>query len=355
MITILYPYRNRELERIKNSLDSLVHQSNMDFKVVFVDYGSAFEISENVKQLLSTYKFVEYIYSYHLYQPWSRSKAINVGLRYVETEYVFIADIDIIFHQDFINKLKILKTPKTNYYFQVGYLSQKESSLKKEFNDYRIVTKSIPEGKGLSFFKLESLLAVNGFDEFFHFWGAEDQDIHERLKKYGDIEFFYDQEILLLHQWHPTFESLKKDNLTLEPLLSNAFGLNKQKLRFNRDSNLIKVNDDSWGRIFTESTYQNLAFDNEFKEIINKKNNFEYFINIVLSSSRQKIMVRFVTDNYQKSLKHKIKKRLGIDKNEYYSLKYINDTILLQIILHYNDCPYTIKINANSIDFVILK
>jgi hypothetical protein len=356
MITILYPYRNREIQRIKNSLDTLLNQSNTEFKVIFVDYGSSFEISENVQQLIKEYKFVEYVYSYNIYQPWSRSKAINIGLRFVNTEYVFIADIDILFHKDFISILYALKQPKTNYYFQVGYLNNKESIPKKDFNDYKIISKSIREGKGLSFFKLESLLSVNGFDEFFHFWGAEDQDIHERLKIQGDVEIFYDQEILLLHQWHPTFESLKKDDLTLDPLLTDAFVLNKQKLKFNTDNNLIRVNDNRWGAILTKEAYNNLGSQNDLKEIINKKNNVDYFTNVVLSNSKN-IKVRFVTDKYQKSLKYKIFKTLGINKKEYYSLKYINDVILLNVISHYNNCPYIFKVNSDfeSIDFIIIK
>ena len=37
MTTILYPFRNREIERIKNSLDSLKEQSNTDFEVILVE------------------------------------------------------------------------------------------------------------------------------------------------------------------------------------------------------------------------------------------------------------------------------------------------------------------------------
>ncbi len=45
MITILYPYRDRELSRLKRSLDSLSKQSQPDFKVLLVDYGSEFKKS----------------------------------------------------------------------------------------------------------------------------------------------------------------------------------------------------------------------------------------------------------------------------------------------------------------------
>ncbi|GAA3779643.1 glycosyltransferase [Flavobacterium ginsengiterrae] len=357
MLTIIYPYRNRELERIKNSLNSLLSQSNMDFEVIFVDYGSQLEISKEVKELLSEYKFVEYVYSYNIYQPWSRSKAINIGLQFTKTEYVFIADIDIFFHPNFIDKLYSLKQENTNYYFQVGYLNKQESLLKKEFNDYKIESKSIAEGKGLSFFKLNSLLSINGFDEFFHFWGAEDQDIHQRLQNNGNKEIFYNKEILLLHQWHPTFESLQKNKLTVEPLIEDAFNLNKQKLRFNRENNLIIANIDCWGLLFTREAFDMLESEDGFVEIINKKNNVDYFLNVVLSNFTDKIKVRFITDAYQKSLKYKIKKRLKIEKNEYYSLKYINDTILLNIILHHKSLPYIFKVNSDfeSLDFIMSK
>ena len=60
MITIIYPYRNRELARIKRSLDSLQHQDNLDFKVLFVDYGSTIPFADSVKDLVLSYSFATY-------------------------------------------------------------------------------------------------------------------------------------------------------------------------------------------------------------------------------------------------------------------------------------------------------
>lgn len=357
MITIIYPYRSRAIERMKKSFDSLLNQTNTNFKVVFVDYGSPLEISKEVKNLIAKYDFIEYFYSYNVHQPWSRSKAINIGLRFVKTEYVFIADIDIIFHENFINKLNSLKKTQSNIYFQVGYLKESESSLIKNFNEYKIDSKSIPEGKGLSFFKVSSLLSVNGFDEFYHFWGAEDEDVYVRLKNFGDKEFFYNEEVLLLHQWHPTFQSLENEKLTAALSFTNTFRLNKQKLRFNQENKLIKANSDDWGFIFNEEAYNSLNNKQHFKEIINKKNNIDYFINIVLNNFSGLVKVRFIKDKYQKTLKYKIKKLFRIEKNEYYSLKQVNDAVLLHLILHHNKCPYIFKVNTDleSIDFIIMK
>lgn len=358
MITIIYPFRNRELFRIKNSLDSLVLQSNQNFCVIFVDYGSNAEISATTRNLLLQYGFVKYVYSYHCDQPWSRSKAINIGLRQTETEYVFIADIDIIFHYNFVDLLYKLKNPKQSVYFQVGYLDKLETKELKKFENYTIVSKSISGGQGLSLFNLDSLLLINGFDEFFHCWGAEDEDVHSRLRSIGLSTFFYNDKILLLHQWHLKFENLEKGKLTIEPLFSDVASLNEQKLRFNQNSNSIKVNNENWGELLNKKDYDILKSNNERVLLLNKKRVVEYFINIILPNTHSSIInVRFIVDNYQFSLKYKIKKILGMKRTEYFSLKYINDLILLHLILYYKEYSYSYIVNSDlkSIDLVIKK
>ena len=358
MITVIYPYRNRELSRIKNSLDSLAGQSNKDFSVLFVDYGSDFEISASIKELLQHYKFVKYIYSFHNNQPWSRSKAINIGLRIAETEYVFIADIDIIFHKKFIHTLAELKTKNQNVYFQVGYLNEDESKLLKEFDSYTITSKSIPEGQGLSLFKLNALLTIGGFDEFFHFWGAEDEDVHSRLQNAGFSSKFYNGEILLLHQWHKVFENLEKDKLTCELSLSDVFHLNKQKLRFNQKNYIIKANNENWGKVIMEKEFEYLNSNLDPVILLNKKQIVENFINIILPNTHSKtINVIFSEDIYQSLLKYKIKKFLRIKTHEYYTLKEINDLLLKNLVIYYPNYlfHYMISQDLKSIQLKIKK
>lgn len=358
MITIIYPFRNRELVRIKKSLDSLALQSDPNFCVVFVDYGSNTEISAATRDLLLQYEFVKYVYSYHCDQPWSRSKAINIGLRQAETEYVFIADIDIIFHYNFIDLLYKLRSSKQSVYFQVGYLNEEESKSFKDFDNYIITSKSIREGQGLSLFRLDSLLKIGGFDEFFHFWGAEDEDVHSRLKNAGFDTIFYNKKILLLHQWHPVFNVSKNNELTIEPSLSNVFNLNKQKLRFNQNNKLIKVNNDNWGSFIDEIDYDVLKNNKDCVILLNKKNNIDNFINIVLPNTHSRIInVRFEMNSYQKSFKSKIKKLLRINLHEYYSLKEVNDLVLKNLVIYYKDYlfTYVVSTDLKSIHFKIKK
>jgi len=358
MITIIYPFKNRELQRIKKSLDSLVNQYNKDFSVVFVDYGSDFEIAASVKELLKQYEFVKYIYSFHNNQPWSRAKAINIGLRFVETEYVFIADIDIIFNERFVDVLFGLKDKNDNVYFQVGYLDKYESAEVKCFDCYTVESTSIPEGQGLSLFKLDSLLMIGGFDEFFHFWGAEDEDIHLRLQNAGFSSRFYDDEILLLHQWHEIFEKLDNNKLTIEPILSNVFSLNKQKLRFNQKNNIVKPNTENWGKLITEKEFELLNSNQESVVLLNKKHVIENFLDIVLSKTNSEILnVTFQEAPYQLTLNYKIKKIFHLKTEEYYSLKEINDMLLKALLIYYQDYlfNYNISSDLKSIQLKIKK
>jgi glycosyltransferase involved in cell wall biosynthesis len=348
LISIIYPYRNRELARIKRSLDSLVSQSNTKFKVIFVDYGSGLDMAISVKQLVEQYDFVEYIYSFHIDQPWSRSKAINIGLRYAETDYVFIADIDIIFHHSFIQRLYELKNEQQNIYFQVGYLSEQESLVIKNFENYLIDSTSIPEGQGLSFIKLDNLIKIGGFDEFFHFWGAEDEDVHNRLQNAGFLSKFYNEEVLLLHQWHKSFDTLLKNKLTVDGRFDDVFNLNKQKLRFNQGNNLLDVNSQQWGKLISEKVYNQLNTTVEPIVLMNKKQVIDNFIEIILPNTHGKIInVVFKEDIYQDTWKFKIKRILGIKTQCYYSLKEVNDLVIKSIMIYYRYHQFTYNVSSD--------
>ena len=126
LITILYPYRNRDLERIKRSLDSLVVQTDQRFKVLFLDYGSSPKQASQVEQLIISYSFADYIYTYATLQPWSRAKALNVGLQIIATDFVFTADIDMIFSPHLVSTLYEIKHIQKAIYFKVGFLSREE-------------------------------------------------------------------------------------------------------------------------------------------------------------------------------------------------------------------------------------
>ncbi|MBZ4036572.1 glycosyltransferase family 2 protein [Flavobacterium sp. 17A] len=358
MIGIIFPYRNREVERVKRSLDSLSLQENHNFKVIFVDYGSDLASSSAIKELIFQYKFASYIYSFSEFQPWSRAKALNIGLKNTTADYVFTADVDMIFSPNFISKLYELRNPLKAYYFKVGFLSEKESKADKKFEDYSIDFNTGVGAQGLSLFYLKNVEEIGGYDEFLHFWGAEDIDIHERLIRTGTESIFYNEETLLLHQWHQSYRKSETAVLIEGLQLKGVVQLNHQHLKSNQKNKVTKVNNEKWGNLISEADFNELETADCQITLNNKLEVIDHFLFVELPQYKDKIVsVQFTKDDFQDSLKYKVKKLLGKTVPQYYSLKEINDRLLLHIISFYHTYPYSFKIDKNlkSIRFKIKK
>ncbi|MCH3884985.1 glycosyltransferase family 2 protein [Tenacibaculum aquimarinum] len=344
-ITLIYPYRNRDIERIEKSLVSLNNQSNKNFKVLFVDYGSDFDLAKKAEKLINTFDFCEYIYSYHIHQPWSRPRAINIGVKIVETDYVFIADIDMIFRLDFIEKLQDLKDPNKSYFFKVGYLTEEETKIIKPFNEYSPKFYSNNEAQGLSLFPTQALKKVNSHDEYIHFWGA-DNDIHNRLINNGLTSVFYDKEVLMYHQWHVIYANEIKDVLAVKPQLPIITKINQQLQNSNKENKVTKVNlTEEWGLVIKKEEYELLKKNKKTIFISNREDDFLHFLYVSLPRVKEVIDVTFYEDPTRKTLKYKVKKMLKRKVYKYYSLKNINDILLLHLISFYKNSPYLYEVS----------
>lgn len=336
MITIVYPYRNREIKRLQRSIDSLFQQSNQNFKLCVIDYGSDQKSNEEIKSIIQKFDFGTYEYLYTEGQPWSKSKALNYGLRQlVTTPYFFVADVDIIFSPNFVARLHelVLKGNKINTYFKVGFLSKEESAFTKEFKSYNVQFESNKEATGLTMFHTESLKSICGFDEFYHFWGAEDTDAHVRLQNAGFEVFFYDTEILMLHQWHHSYRSTERKQLTVDLQLTGVVVMNHQHLKTAIFEKRTKVNFEGWGTTINQQQYELLQ--NPVNRIIinNQKAVVDHFLYFTLKQSRIEITeFVFQLDSEYLSGKQTVKKIFRKKTPVYYTLKQINDLLLLHII-----------------------
>jgi glycosyltransferase involved in cell wall biosynthesis len=348
MITVLYPYRDREESRVKRSLDSLAQQTNPDFKVLFVDYGSVFARATTIEELSQHYEFVTYLYSYHCYQPWSRARAVNIGLQHVTTPYVFIADVDMIFSHDFIEKLIPIQNPNHAVFFKVGFMDKKESVQFKSFDQYKIRFFSQVGAKGLSLFPLKALNEIHGFDEFLHFWGAEDEDVHNRLENAGYQSLFYDQEILMLHQWHISYRKSELKGLSQDLQLTSITRINQEHLLENKKEKRTIVNLKHWGQSISKTEYEVLENNNAPFFLGNRKESICHFLFVTLPNFKGGVLnVIFQKDDFQNSLKYHVKKRLGKTVPTYYSLKEINDKVLLHLVSFYTDCNYSYIVGSD--------
>ncbi|MEN2400349.1 galactosyltransferase-related protein [Flavobacterium sp. MC2016-06] len=333
MITILFTYRNKDLIRVKNCLLSLQNQTVKNFEILFIDYGSQSVYSLALKELLEQFPDIHYHYTNVENQPWSRSKAINVGLKLLTTPYVFVADIDMFFREDFVEKLLDLASPNRSIYFKVGFLSKETTDFSKNFQAIPIAFSSEAGAQGLSLFSTDKLHEINGFDEFYHFWGSEDEDVHIRLQNAGFEVSFYDSEILMLHQWHPNYRSLERKVLTTDLQLLGVVQLNHQHLKNAITQKSSKANGEYWGISISQQEYQLLQAPDRQIFISNKKAEIDHFFYFTFQQKRNIVTeYRFHLDPDYRSLKQNLKKILRKKVPHYYTLKEINDFALLHLV-----------------------
>lgn len=357
MIVILYPFRDRDMLRVQRSLDSWTTQTHTNFKIYVINYGSNSTISSQLKKVLEEYSFVTLKNCATQFQPWNKARALNSVIRELEESFCFVADIDMIFHPNFMETLNHVKAADTITYFKVGFLHKNESFTTNNFNTFKIHFVSDKEATGMSLFPIEALKKVRGFDEFFHFWGAEDTDVHKRLQNLGLSLNFYDKEVLVLHQWHPSYRSRESKKITKELRLHNAVRLNHTHMNYNATHKITKVNDEHWGQPLSNSDLT--ALENRIQKEITipcTKSDIDHFINFELKALKKGYYCfKFEKQSKTAVLKQRMKLVLGKQVIAYYSLKEINDLLLMAILVRCNFKKYCLKINDNlsSIQFIL--
>lgn len=355
VISIVYAHRNRDTKRIQVSLESLKKQILQNFEVIFIDFGSEDAIVDELKMLTMNFPFVSF---YHLPVAqvlWNKSKALNYGIKKAKGEYVFIADIDLVFHTNTSQILQEIAKPKSYYLFKLGYLDRQESrKLLEDYNFNELNPSSYGSVNGMILTSKESLLEINGLDEFFHFYGAEDEDLFSRLDTLGH-QRMYREELYFYHQWHESFSGSEDKLLTGNPRVKNIMRINQRHFIFNKDSKIIKpYKQGEMGKYIEEKVSRRLHSPTLNFQIPNVEAYVEHFLREELPNHQgQVIQVNFFEDSYFNSLRHLIKKRFGKQTQPYISMKEVNDMVLKEVLFNYRDHNYSYKVEKGlkEIDF----
>lgn len=346
-LSIIYAYRNREVERIKLSLSSIESQINESVEVIFVDYGSTEVYSDVLEDLLKQFNFVQYYYLESRYQLWNKSRALNYGIQKSSGNYIFIADVDLIFTKGAINKLQSLGEAKVFYLFTLGYLNKSES--KKLHTSTELHTfKPFKKGRvnGMLLVEKEALLELKGYDEFYHFYGSEDVDMYARLEN-GGYQRKVVEGLLFYHIWHEGYQKANNDKLSLTPRLSNALRINQQHYFFNKKHHVtIPYKQDTWGRVPQHN--RNILDYEFFFSITNTAAEIEHYFNEVLTSVKKcSVIIEIKEDDAYKNLKYLAKRILGRGSQRYFSMKEVNDYILKKIVFNYRNHYYSYIISPD--------
>ncbi len=202
-LTIVFAYRNRDLQRVTRCLRSLAAQTRRDFKVHFIDYGSHRSLSQSVKVLVERFPFCRYIYTDTRGWLWNKSKALNIGIRLADSDYVLNSDVDLIFAPNFVETI-------LNMQDGASVISCAPYYVPKTFTDWDNIAdyteafnrKTMYIGT-CQCYPRSIIQELGGFDERLNFAINEDRDLQLRLKARGLRERWANDQTATFHQWHP--------------------------------------------------------------------------------------------------------------------------------------------------------
>ena len=293
-------------------MESLKLQNSQNFEVIFIDYGSNRESVIELKKLLEDYSFVKYFYLPVENLLWNKSKALNYGILQSKGDFIFIADVDLIFHPEATDLLDRFKRPDVFQLFKMGYLDKEESQkLKTEYNFKDLKPSRMGDVNGMILAPKQTLIQINGFDEFFHFYGAEDEDLFARLESAG-YKREKNEDLFFYHNWHMSFSGAENELLTTNPRLKNIMRINQQHFHRNRDRSVTKpFRQEGMGKIINAVKAQQLEEPNITFSIPNILAQVEHFLREEIPSYPGEVIhADFYEDPYFSTFKYKSKEFL---------------------------------------------
>ncbi|MDX1408961.1 MAG: glycosyltransferase, partial [Saprospiraceae bacterium] len=230
-LSLITSFRDRDTQRVERFLASLASQTDPDFELIFLDYGSQQDTATAIRELCERYPFCKYVYNHTRGMVWNRAHAMNSAVRFAGGEFVLFTDIDLIFSAQCVARLKRAITPGNQYFCRAYFLPR-------EFKAYDTLA-SCPTNFRLTRLKTRGLFHCvaraafeegGGFDEYFCIWGLEDTQLAMHLRNAGLRSVWLDSaEAPIYHQWHPSSALLSDsfppkwwETMTIHAALSSA-------------------------------------------------------------------------------------------------------------------------------------
>jgi predicted glycosyltransferase involved in capsule biosynthesis len=335
-LAVVIPNRNRNLETVGRSLSSIVPQLNDSTKLVVVDYGSSESYQIDLEYLINSFTSVQLILCPTQGQLFHKTRAINMVLKDCTATYFMVLDMDCILHPNFIKKAMELASENTVYNFPYGFLKEDEAKVPKKFKDSDV--DFIGGLTGSAIFNTQKLQDLNGFDEFYHNWGAEDADMFDRLERIGVTTVLYQEELLLLHQWH---EKKYRNPKSKQAFHSHLEKINHEYYRLSRKRNTTKANlNHQWGLLCDPEEFAVLKEPIETWYFNNYRQEVEgLFFSLVEHPLNTPVKIKI--SKVSKSIKGFFKKMINRSVKPIICMEEVNDRLLELIILHYRNRPYS--------------
>ena len=352
-ISVLYSFRDRSLEMVKITLDSLENQSYRDFEVVFVDYGSVPSHAEEVKKLVEGYQFARFIGVPVYGKLWSRSKALNIGIKQALNDLIFIVDIDLFFAKNALDVVGKNFEPGTYLSSEWFFLSKNDTQkFLKSPPDFVPVDSKKSDDNGMVMIEKKSLEAICGYDEFFHLYGGEDTDLKLRLEKSGISKRVIDQKNLFFHIWHPHVIQKRPKNLVYQPYVFNIKRINEKHVFYNQDRrSIIPLGQETWGELHISDLELSQARKVQLPNIHSR---ISHFFNVELPRcTGQVVEIEVTEDPKYKAIKTRVKALLKGNSEPYMSMNEINEFITEKLIFCYSRHHYAYFVDPKSLSITL--
>jgi len=180
--------------------------------------------------------------------PWSRSRALNVGIRAASAEFIVNTDADILFAPSTLEIVfeHLWAWPKALHFIQCRDLPPDlDAKACKDLPWDMFEQNSVHRPRwgmgGLVAFHRSLCDEIHGYDERMEHHGAEDNDFGERARRAGHpINWIARDGARIYHLWHPNaFDRAREDRDLAGGIKSN------RRLRYSNDG--FVRNHNSWG------------------------------------------------------------------------------------------------------------
>ena len=217
-LSVVVCFKDWGLERLEGVTKSIQASGLGDrVEVVIADYGS--EHPEGYRESLETLG-AKYFY-FETDGIWSRSRALNLGIREARGTYVVTTDSDMVFTPGTFPRILELLRSTENSYFIVqcrdlpeGIKHQDIENGVFSWDQLESVSRLRPRWGmgGLIAFSMDAYVELRGLDERLHTYGGEDIDLAKRLGRIGLRRVWVDEpQVKMFHVWHPSsLESAEK-------------------------------------------------------------------------------------------------------------------------------------------------
>ncbi len=240
-LNIVITHRNRDINAVKNCLESLIAQTlfeKIKIKIFFLDYGTEDILAQELKNFIENLnkkvllpsgedlggvsKKIYYIYHNSKGQFWNKSHAFNLAFDFIKknnlqenilnAEYLLLLDVDLVLEKNVLAKIWEIRNENQTFILPF-YRLPKNILANDAFSNPLEIQNSLKNtlicASGNIFFYEKWLEKVGGFDEFYRFWGMEDNDFLKRLENAGSkIVFLENEKLPIFHQWHPVLSQI---------------------------------------------------------------------------------------------------------------------------------------------------